>query len=199
MIEPGASGTDVHAMPTLPNLTSPYLAVSLLALAALTACPASDEPPPSIQGKSAEDAADITTESTCNYVARCGLAVEVCATPESQEPNEDGSIDVDGECKQERMDLTIAECEDEFAADIAEAYACAELTPAIEQQIDDCLAQLSEQTQCLTVEDVTEDPTNFGEDELQAPAFPELCAELFTELGSCTVMTGQPIEPTPDD
>lgn len=190
MIERGAASTDLCVMLDLivnDPTSMPRLGFGALILLVFTACPASDGgPPPSIEGKSKEEAAKLTTDLTCDYVTRCGLAVEDCPDV--------GPGGVDAECTQKRVELTRSECENEYASDLAEAYDCAELTDELAAKVDDCLAQLGAANQCLTMGDVAVEPDGLDVDALALPAFPSDCVEAFSEARGCTIMTGEPIE-----
>lgn len=123
--------------------------LALLLLPFVPACEEKDEKeapqPLTIVDKSAEEAADITTEAACDYVSRCGRIEITCADC------------VDGEdcggCYVEQIEVTVEDCESEIAEDVVAGFSCQPLTAEEETLVDECLAAL-DTAECPSVEQV---------------------------------------------
>lgn len=158
--------------------------LGLFALLLLPFVPACDEPedapPPTIVDKSAEEAADITADAACEYVARCGMVQVSCA---DCAPGEDC-----GGCSTETIEISVEECQTEVAADLVTGFSCQPLTAEEEALVDECLAALPA-AQCPSVDEDWSDDGEDPRDELQA-------CEVLDEIMSRCYEYGEDDEPS---
>lgn len=134
--------------------------LGLLALLSLPFMPACDQKqedpaPLTIEDKSAEEAADLTTDVACEYVARCGIVEVSCADCASGEDC--------GGCYVEQTEVTVEDCEQEVAPQLAAGFSCQPLTADEEAAVDECLASLAS-AECPSVEEVESWANGSGED-----------------------------------
>lgn len=108
----------------------------LTLLLPLVACDSKEEEPAplTIVDKSAEEAADLTLEVACDYVARCGIVEYSC-------PDCEDGVDC-GDCTAEQVPVSYEQCEQELAPDFLGAFSCQELTAEEQALVDECLAAL---------------------------------------------------------
>jgi hypothetical protein len=125
------------------------LSLGLLTLLLLPLAPACDEteepPPPTIVNKSAEEAADLTTDAACDYVARCGVIQMTCADCASGEDC--------GGCTVEQIPVTHEECAEELGPELVAGFSCQSLTAEEQALVDESLAALPT-AECPSIETV---------------------------------------------
>lgn len=167
------------------------LGLGLLALLIplLPACDKEGEDPTtvSIVNKSAEEAADITTEVACEYIERCGILEVSCADC----AGDDGGSDCGG-CHVELHTVTPTECADEILPDLETGFGCQALTPQEEALVDECLAGLPT-AQCTTVEEM-EAWVNGGEEE--PPVHTPTACDVMEEIMSRCIEHGSDTPPS---
>lgn len=149
-------------------------------------------PPPTVADKSAEEAADITTEAACDYVSRCGLVEVTCADCASGEDC--------GGCYAEQVEVTVEDCEEEFAPQALTGFSCQPLSAEEEALVDECLAALTT-AECPSIEEV-DDWANGGGGEDPRPDALAACDVLEEIMSRCDEhgedsLPGAPAEPTP--
>ena len=159
--------------------------LALLSVPFVPACEKEEPEPLTVADKSAEEAADLTTEVACGYIARCGLLEVSCADC------------VDGEdcggCYVEQTEVTVEDCEAEMAEDVSAGFSCQPLTAEEEALVDECLAAL-DSAECPSVEEVEGWANGDGED----PRPDALAAcEVLDEIMSRCYEIGQSSEPAP--
>jgi hypothetical protein len=111
----------------------------------IVACSEADPlPPPSIVGKSAEQAADIATAEVCEFVDRCGRISIVCADCDSEEEC--------GGCQAELREVDYQTCVADLGEDFSVGFACEAITREEEGLVDECLRALFD-LECPTVDD----------------------------------------------
>lgn len=156
-------------------------------LPCVPACDEPEDPPPTIEDKSAEEAAELTTDVACGYVSRCGLVQVSCADCAAGEDC--------GGCTAERTEVTPEECEAELGTDVAAGFSCQPLTAAEEALVDECLLALST-AECPSIEEV-DDWANGGSEEDPRPDALAACDVLEAIMNRCYEVDGDPGEPAP--
>jgi hypothetical protein len=167
------------------------LSLGLLTLLLLPLVPACDqtqeEPPLTIANKSAEEAADLTVDTACDYVERCGI-IEVscsdCADPSSEDC---------GGCSVEQIPVTHQECSEEMGPELQMGFACQSLTAEEQQLVDECLAALPT-AECPSVETVED-----GEDPGEPPSELAACDVLEELMERCEEQSEPPSVPEDDE
>lgn len=161
--------------------------LALLLLPLVPACDEKEEPQPlTIVDKSAEEAADITTEAACDYVSRCGRIEITCVDCADGEDC--------GGCYVEQTEVTVEECEAEIAQDVAAGFSCQPLTSEEEALVDECLAAL-DTAECPSVEQV-ESWANGEGGESPRPGALAAC-DVIDEIMSRCYEYGEDDEPAP--
>lgn len=167
------------------------LGLGLLALLIplLPACDKEADPAPTIVNKSAEEAADVTTEVACEYVERCGLMEVSCADCVGDEGDCGG-------CYVEVLTVTADECADELLPELETGFGCQALTAEEEALVDECLAGLPA-AQCTTVEEM-EAWVNGGDGEVpvHTPAACDVMEDIMSrciDYGQTDANPGEPI------
>lgn len=181
-----------------PGMHKLSLGLLALLLLPLTACDQPEEPLPTVVDKSAEEAAEITTEVACDYVARCGIIEMSCADCIEGEDC--------GGCYAEVHEVTPQECADELRPELELGFGCQALTAEEEELVDECLAALPD-AECPSVE-VVQSGANGGDAE-DPPGDLAAC-DVFEEImsrcsgyeqsepgGGSTPDVPPPAEPTP--
>jgi hypothetical protein len=167
------------------------LSLGLLTLLLLPLVPAcektQEEPPLTIANKSAEEAADLTTDVACDYIERCGLIEVSCA--DCADP---GSADCGG-CTVEQVPVTHAECSEEMGPMVQMGFGCQPLTAEEEALVDECLAALPT-AECPSVETVED-----GEDPGEPPAELAACDVLEELMERCEEQSEPPSVPEDDE
>jgi hypothetical protein len=161
-----------------------------LLLLLVPACDEAEDPPPlTIEGKSAEEAADVTTEVACDYVARCGLIEVTCA---------DCDVGQDcGGCYVEPRAVTTDACIADLGPDLETGFACQALTPEEEALVDECLAALPT-AECTSIEEVEAWANGGGgEDPRNEPAACDVIEEIRYRCFDYGEPGGGAGEPTP--
>lgn len=150
------------------------------------ACTQKEDGPPSVAGKSAEEAAEIATHEVCEFIDRCGVISLACA--DCAAPGEACG------CDAELHVISYDACTMEAAQDFANGFACDEedVTPEEVALVDECLQAL-ETFACATVEEV-EASAGPGED----PRQPEAC-DVLEDIRARCYEPGEPegMTPTP--
>lgn len=124
-----------------------------LSIAALVpACEPAEPDPPTIEGKSSEEAAEITAELACDYVSRCGIMEVSCADCAEGESC--------GGCTVERYEVAPDACIDDLLPDLEVGFGCETLSEDDQAVVDECLAALPG-AECPSIEAV-EDWVNGG-------------------------------------
>jgi hypothetical protein len=139
-----------------------------LVCVSLLACSAKegDGSPPSVERKPADQAAEIATETVCEYAERCGMISITCADC-SAGPGCPG-------CYAEHYDVAYGECTAQLGEDFATGFACEPITAEEAARVDECLQVLFDGA-CPTVEEA-EAWANGGPGE--NPTRPEVCDTL---------------------
>lgn len=142
MFSPGGfdrSAIDRHYRAMLRCLLG-FLCLSTVACAAKE-----DDGPPSVEGKSAEEAAEVATQEVCEFADRCGRISIACADCAGE-----GEC---GGCFAEHFAIAYDECTMEVSIDFANGFACDEEMVTAEELalVDECLQAL-ETFACPTIE-----------------------------------------------
>lgn len=143
-----------------------------------------DPAPLTIEDKSAEEAADLTTDVACEYVARCGLVEVSCADCASGEDC--------GGCYVEQTEVSAEDCEQEVAPQLAAGFSCQPLTADEEAAVDECLAALTT-AECPSVEEVESWANGGGGDDPRPDAL--AACEVLEEIMSRCYEYGEDSEP----
>lgn len=167
------------------RLTLGLLTLLLLPLPACDTQPEEPEPR-TIVDKTPQEAADLTTEVACDYVARCGIIEVTCADcAEGQDC---------GGCTTEVIEVSPQECAEDLGPELEQIFGCGELTAEEQALVDECLAALPDAAcpSVEVVEDGAEPPEDLSDD-LQA-------CEVFEQISERCGIYGQsePGEPGPD-
>lgn len=151
--------------------------LGLLSLPLLPACDEKQEDPAplTIEGKSVEEAVDLTADVACEYVARCGIVEVSCADCASGEDC--------GGCYVEQIEVTVEDCEAEVAPELAAGFSCQPLTAEEEEAVGECLAALTT-AECPSVEEV-ESWANGGGGEDPRPDSLAACDVLEEIMSRC--------------
>jgi hypothetical protein len=163
------------------------LSLGLLTLLLLPLAPACDktqeEPPLTIANKSAEEAADLTTDTACDYVERCGMIQVSCADCADPDAGDCGG------CTVEQIPVTHAECSEEMGPVLAMGFGCQPLTTEEQQLVDECLAALPA-AECPSVETVED-----GEEPGEPPSELAACDVLEEIMERCEEQSEPPSVP----
>ena len=125
--------------------------LGLLVPALAPACYEVEEPEPiTVVNKSAEEAAALTTDATCDYISRCGIIEVTCADCAA------GSGEDCGGCTYEQIPVSQEECVEEVGPELAAGFSCQELTAEEAELVDECLAALAD-AECPSIETIEED------------------------------------------
>jgi hypothetical protein len=160
--------------------------LALLLLPLVPACEKVESHPLTVADKSAEEAADLTTDLACDYAARCGMIEVSCADCASGEDC--------GGCYVEQTELTVEDCEAEISSDVLAGFSCQPLTEDEEARVDECLAVLNS-AECPSVEEV-DDWANGGGGEDPRPEALAAC-DVLEEIMSRCYEPGESSEPAP--
>lgn len=150
------------------------------------ACDEPDPPPPSIEGKSAEEAADLTLEIACDYVARCGILEVTCADCVEG--------DACGGCMTEQIPVSATDCADEIGPRLTAGFSCQALTAEEEALVDECLAALPS-AECPAVQAVDDWANGGGGDDPRDAL--EACDVLDRIMSRCSEPDENVSEPSP--
>lgn len=182
MIEAPAGGTAARVK----RLSLGLLTLLLLPLA--PSCEKTQEDPPiTIANKSAEEAADLTTDVACDYIERCGLIEVSCA--DCADPS-----DADcGGCTVEQVPVTHAECTEEMGPELVMGFGCQPLTTEEQELVDECLAALPT-AECPSVETVED-----GEEPSERPSELAACDVLEEIMERCYEVSEEPASVPEDD
>ena len=126
-------------------MKSPWIACACLFLA--SACAAGDADPPTVDGATPEEAADIVIDVTCAKTAECGYISASCTPCSIDEP------DCEIVCTVEHRPVTEAECISDAQEELEQGIGCEELTSEEIALIDECLAAVPS-ARCPSVEEV---------------------------------------------
>lgn len=153
------------------------------------ACDEPEDPPPTIENKTAEEAAELTTEVACGYVSRCGLIQVSCADCAEGEDC--------GGCTAEQIPVATDECVADLTPDLEVGFSCQALTPEEEALVDECLAILPS-AECPSIE-VVQDWANGGggEDPRNELAACDVLEEIRYRCYDYGEPDGDPGEPAP--
>jgi len=123
------------------------IALAPLAVCLASGCVAEDPDPASIEGATAQEAADIVAEVGCQRYAECGIISASCT------PCPIGEPDCEPQCTVAQRDYPEGECLEDLREDLETGFGCQELTSEAVATVDECLAQAPAQA-CPSVQDV---------------------------------------------
>ncbi len=121
--------------------------IACVSLFLVVACAADDADPPTVDGATPEEAAEIVADVTCAKTAACGTISASCTPCSVEEP------DCEIVCTVEHRPITEAECIADVQEDLELGLGCEELTSEEVALIDECLAAVPD-AQCPSVEEV---------------------------------------------
>ncbi|MCA9705688.1 MAG: hypothetical protein KDK70_07565 [Myxococcales bacterium] len=168
------------------------LLLTVALLLPLAACDEPEEPPPTVVDKSADEAATLTADIACDYVARCGLIEVSCADCAEGEAC--------GGCSVEVHPVEPDACVDDLRPDLEVGFGCQSLTAEEEALVDECLAALPT-AECPSVELVQDwADGGGGDDPRKALAACDALEEIryrCYDYGQTDANPGAPAEPSP--
>ena len=126
-------------------MKSPW--ITSLALYLLAGCAAEASDPPSIEGASPQEAAEIVAEVSCAKTAACGTISASCTPCSIDEP------DCEIQCTVEHRPITAGACIEDTQEELERGLGCETLTADEIALVDECLAAIPDVV-CPTVEDV---------------------------------------------